>query len=183
MNSVLPMLLERSVQFGAFTLASGATSEIYIDVRRLSLTGDGALALGHAFHALQQTHAPKARAIGGLTLGADPLVTATAIAAHLQGHSLAAIIVRKDAKAHGTRRQLEAPEGLQPGDEVVVVDDVITTAGSTMVAIQALRDAGFVVKTAFCVVDRESGGRERLADAGIELFAIATLSQLMEHRG
>jgi len=180
---LLQLLLERSVKFGEFTLASGATSNIYVDVRQTALTGDGALAIGQAFLDQMATHAPEASACGGLTLGADPLVTATSVAAYLQGSVIDAIIVRKDAKEHGTARAIEVPLRVRQGAEVVVVDDVITTAGSTMKAVQALRDAGFVVKTALCVVDREAGGTQALLKEGVSLFPLFTLSQLLSHRG
>ncbi len=180
---LLEILLERSVKFGDFTLASGATSNIYVDVRQTALTGDGALAIGQAFLDQMSTHAPNASACGGLTLGADPLVTATSVAAHLHGSVIDAIIVRKDAKLHGTARAIEVPSRVAQGSEVVVVDDVITTAGSTLKAVYALREAGFIVKTALCVVDREAGGTQALLDEGVSLFPLFTLSQLLAHRG
>jgi orotate phosphoribosyltransferase len=181
--SLLELLLERSVKFGDFTLASGATSNIYVDVRQTALTGDGALAIGQAFLEQMRIHAPDATACGGLTLGADPLVTATSVAAHLQGSVVDAIIVRKDAKLHGMARAIEAPSRVRQGAEVVVVDDVITTAGSTLKAVQALREAGFVVKTALCVVDRDAGGADALQAQGVSLIPLFTLSQLLSHRG
>ena len=180
---LLTLLLERSVQFGEFTLASGATSNIYIDVRQTALTGDGALAIGHAILGIMRDCAPHATACGGLTLGADPIVTAVSIAASLTGSKVDAIIVRKDAKGHGMQRGIESPSSVGPGSEVVVVDDVITSAGSTLQAVQALREAGFVVSHAVCVVDREAGGAEALAAQGIQLHALHTLSELLDHRG
>ncbi|MEZ4460054.1 MAG: orotate phosphoribosyltransferase [bacterium] len=180
---LLTLLLERSVQFGEFTLASGATSNIYIDVRQTALTGDGALAIGYAVLNTISTFAPNATACGGLTLGADPIVTAVSIAANLSGSKIDAIIVRKDAKKHGLQRGIEAPSSAGAGGEVVVVDDVITTAGSTLQAVEALREAGFVVSHAVCVVDREAGGAEALAAQGVTLHALHTLSELLEHRG
>lgn len=182
MNTLVALLLERSVQFGDFTLASGVKSNIYIDVRKTALTGDGALAIGEHFVDMATRIAPAAAAFGGLTLGADPLVTACAIASSLRGGNAAAVIVRKDVKQHGTQSRLEAPP-LAAGAEIVAVDDVVTTAGSTMVAIEALRDAGFRVDHAFCVVDREAGGREALEAIGVSLHAVVTLSELLEHRG
>lgn len=183
MSPLLSILLERSVKFGDFVLASGAKSEVYVDVRQTALTGDGARAIGVTFFELIQKIAPNAKACGGLTLGADPIVTSVAIAAHDSGRVLDAMIVRKEAKIHGTQRAIESPTRVTPGDEVVVVDDVITTAGSTLKAVEALRDAGFVVNHAICVVDREAGGAQALADAGVELHSILTLRELLKYRG
>ncbi len=173
------LLLEHSVLTGSFVLASGETSDIYVDVRRTALRGDGALAIGEAFASLLTNHAPAAIAVGGLTLGADPLVTATSIAAHLVGREIGAVIVRKEAKDHGTGRQIEQSQAPSEGDQLVAVDDVVTSAGSTIRAIHALRDGGWEVRHAFCVVDRQAGGREALAEIGVELHALFTLEELV----
>lgn len=174
------LLAERSIRFGDFTLASGAKSNVYVDVRATSLSSDGSFWIGKAFLETIRSVAPNAVAVGGLTLGADPLVTATAIAAHLEGESLDAMIVRKETKAHGTQNMIEHPGRAQAGDEVVVVDDVITSGGSTLKAVDSLRAAGFVVSHAICVVDRQAGGREALAEHGIELRELFTIEDFAE---
>ncbi len=172
------LLRAHSVRTGTFTLASGESSNIYCDVKKTSLTGEGAALIGRGLLGLTRAVAPDAGAVGGLTLGADPLVTATSIAAHLAGDALGAIIVRKAAKGHGTTQALEIPAGIHDGAEVVAVDDVVTTAGSTLIAIEALRAAGFTVRHAVCVVDRGAGGAAKLAEHGVSLHALFELSEL-----
>ena len=176
-------LRDLSLREGTFTLTSGKTASVYIDVRKTALTGRGARAIGEHLWGLVQTHCPTARAIGGMTLGADPLVTAVAIAAFDAGADFDAIIVRKEPKGHGLGKYLVLPDHLGEGDEVVAVDDTMTTGGSTVDAIERLRDAGFVVRHALCVVDREAGARERLADAGVALHSLFTLSELTDRGG
>lgn len=179
LDALESLLLEHSVLTGSFVLASGETSDVYVDVRKTALRGDGALAIGRAFIELLDQHAPHAVAAGGLTLGADPLVTATAIAASLQDRDVAAVIVRKEAKGHGTGKRIEQPREPVQGDEIVAVDDVVTSAGSTIRAIEALRSSGYAVNHAFCVVDRQAGGRQALADIGVKLHALFSLDELV----
>jgi orotate phosphoribosyltransferase len=176
----LAALLQRhSVKQGDFVLASGQRSSFYLNVKATSLLGEGAELIGRGLWQLAREADSTATAFGGLTLGADPLLTAIAIAGHHDRVETAAIIVRKDAKAHGTMQYLEMPAGLEPGQRVVAVDDVITTAGSTITAIERLRAEGFEVKDAVCVVDRRAGGRERLAAIGVELHALYGLDEFV----
>jgi len=172
------LLTTHSVRTGHFRLASGETSSVYVDVKATSLTGEGGWLIGQALYEAALTLEPAPSAIGGLTLGADPLVTATSIAAHQAGHKLDAIIVRKAPKSHGTEQYLEHPPTLAAGSPVVAVDDVVTSGASTLQAIEALRLAGFVVEHALTVVDRQSGGREALAKVGVTLHALFTIDEL-----
>jgi orotate phosphoribosyltransferase len=172
------LLRAHSVRTGTFTLASGATTNVYCDVKKTSLTGEGAALIGRGLLALARAASPEAAAVGGLTLGADPLVTATSIAAFQAGDDLGAVIVRKAAKDHGTSQALEVPAGVPDRAHVVAVDDVVTTAGSTLQAIEALRAHGFTVEHAVCVVDRGAGGAARLAEHGVTLHALFELDAL-----
>ncbi len=172
------LLVEHSIQVGNFTLASGEHSSIYLDVRKTALRGDGAVLIGKLL--VDAIHENQVDAVGGMTLGADPLLTAIAIAAQETERPLHAIIVRKDAKEHGTQNQLEIAGGISPKAKIAVVDDVVTTAGSTIKAIVALRKSGFDIQHAFCVVDREAGGRQALDEIGVSLHALYTLSELSE---
>lgn len=174
------LLRTHSVRRGQFELSSGQTSDVYVDVKATSLTGGGADLIGRLLWELIEDLSPRPRAIGGLTLGADPLVTAVALTAHRLGAELEAVIVRKESKGHGTGRAIEAPPILEQGARIVAVDDVITTGGSTLAAIESMREAGFVVDQAICVVDREASGRQALADAGVTLHALFTLAELLE---
>lgn len=178
LDNLKGLLAERSVRFGEFTLASGTTSNVYIDVRQTSLSSDGAALIGECILAKlgEFGESSDISGVGGLTLGADPLVTATAIAAHHAGRTLGAIIVRKATKGHGTQRRIEAPAAeVAPGDHIVALDDVTTTGGSTIDAIEALREAGYRVEHAISVVDRETGAIDAMAEIGVTLHPLFTL--------
>lgn len=115
--------------------------------------------------------------VGGLTLGADPVAYAIAYASALAGPLVRAFTVRKEAKAHGTGRLIEGP--FRAGDKVVVIEDVITTGGSALRAIESIRAAGGIVIGVLAVVDREEGGRERLAESGVPVLALATAAEVL----
>ena len=175
---LLSLLRDHSYREGDFVLASGKTSRFYVDVRRTSLTAAGASAIGTLLlEALGDTGWEFSGA-GGMTLGADPLTTALGVASYERGAPLAGFIVRKEAKEHGAGRQIEAAGTLEPGARVVVLDDTVTTGGSTLRAIEAMRESGYIVAGAACVVDRLEGGRELLSANGVPLISLFTLSDL-----
>jgi orotate phosphoribosyltransferase len=147
--------------FGDFTLASGRKSTFYFDSKRTTLLPEGAWLTAREILRTLREKRIQAEAIGGLTLGADPIVCPAAALSHVEGPPLRAFIVRKEAKGHGTGRRIEGT--LPPGARVVVVDDVVTTAGSTLQAIDAVTEAGHPVAAVLCLVDREEGGAEKLA--------------------
>ena len=140
-------------------LSSGRTSNFYIDCRQVSLDPEGATLIGELFHAVIDEVAPQAVAVGGLTLGADPLATATSVVSWQVGRPRAAFLVRKEPKGHGTNQWIESTR-LREAAEVVILEDVITTGGSTLKAIERARLAGFHVIHALGLVDRLEGGRE-----------------------
>lgn len=156
------LLREHSLMIGDFTLASGRKSRYYFDSKRTTLLPEGAFLAAREFLRAIREHGIQADAIGGLTLGADPIVCPIAALSHTEGPPLRAFIVRKASKEHGTGRRIEG--NLAKGSRVVIVDDVVTTAGSTLQAIEAARDAELDVVAVMCLVDREEGGTERLAD-------------------
>lgn len=182
-DELATLLTERSVKTGDFELASGKSASVYVDVKKTVLTGRGATLVGRGLWKLVEQASSEAGGVGGLTLGADPLVTAISMAAWEADRDLAAVIVRKEAKGHGTQQYLERPDSLSEGDEVVAIDDVITTGGSTIQAIERMRDAGLVVRHAVCVVDREDVGEQRLDEAGVRMHRLFTLSELLEFSG
>lgn len=158
------LLLQRSVRRGDFILASGRRSTYYIDARLTTMSGEGQNVIGAlGLHRLQRRGWLPA-AVGGLTLGADPVAYAVAAAAHRAGLSLDAFSVRKQAKQHGTARRIEGC--FFPGSDVVVIEDVITTGNSAGEAIRAVRGEGARVLGVLAVVDREEGGRARLEADG-----------------
>lgn len=155
------LLKTQSLMFGDFTLASGKKSTFYFDSKRTTLLSDGAWLTAREILRLVRDKGIEADAIGGLTLGADPIVCPVAALSHAEGPKLRAFIVRKEAKEHGTGRQIEG--NLPKGSRVIIVDDVVTTAGSTIKAIEAAEADGHTVAAVICLVDREEGGAAKLA--------------------
>ncbi|MFM7228021.1 MAG: orotate phosphoribosyltransferase [Cyanobacteriota bacterium] len=172
--SLLQSLAQRAYRHGRFTLASGRTSDHYVNCKPVSLSGIGLALLGTLM--LEQVEAG-AVAVAGLTLGADPLVSAVALQAALSGRSLDALIVRKEAKGHGTGAWLEGP--LPPaGSRITVLEDVVTTGGSALKAVNQLREAGFVVDQVVAIVDRQEGGAEAMLAAGLSLRSLFLLEEV-----
>lgn len=171
-------LRRRSLRFGDFILASGARSSYYIDARCTTMSGEGQRLIGRLGIEALRAAGWRPRAVGGLTLGADPVAYALAHAAALAGEALDAFTVRKEAKGHGTQRTVEG--ALEPDSDVVVVEDVVTSGESALRAVAALqREAGSRVLGVLCVVDREQGGRERLAQEGLPLVALVSVRELL----
>jgi orotate phosphoribosyltransferase len=155
------LLKGQSLMFGDFTLASGKKSSFYFDSKKTTLLPDGAWLTAREVLRVIRKNGIEAVAIGGLTLGADPIVCPVAALSHAEGPALRAFIVRKEAKDHGTGRRIEG--NLAPGSRVIIVDDVVTTAGSTLKAIEAAEAEGHTVVAVICLVDREEGGAAKLA--------------------
>jgi orotate phosphoribosyltransferase len=170
------LLRTRSITRGDFVLASGRRSSYYIDARRTTMSGEGLLLVGQLGLARLAARGWTPQAIGGLTLGADPVAYAIAAAARSRGLTLDAFTVRTQAKSHGTGRRIEG--GFDPGASVVVVEDVITTGHSALEAIGVLTAADARVLGVLAVVDREEGGRATLEQAGYEVDALLTATEL-----
>ena len=170
------LLIERSVQRGDFTLASGRRSTFYIDARRTTMSGEGLALIGPLAVERLRVLGWAPQAVGGLTLGADPVAYALALAARAQGLAIDAFSVRKAAKTHGTGRRIEGC--FTPGAAVVVVEDVITSGRSALDAIAAVSAEGGRVLGVMAVVDREEGGREALTAAGHAVDALLTAREL-----
>jgi orotate phosphoribosyltransferase len=173
---LIELLRERSVTRGDFVLASGKHSGYYIDARRTTMSSQGQALIGTLGVAAMQAHGWTPRAVGGLTLGADPVAYAILHAARLAGDSLDAFTVRKEAKTHGTGRRIEGC--FEAGDAVVVIEDVITTGRSALDAIGAVRADGGRVLGVLAVVDREEGGRRAIEAAGIPVAVLVSVSEL-----
>lgn len=173
------LVRELAVVRGRVTLASGRESDYYVDMRRATLHHAAAPLIGHVLlDALEEAGLGPGEidAVGGLTMGADPVATALLHAAASRGLDLDAFVVRKDAKEHGMRRRIEGPD--VAGKRVVVVEDTSTTGGSPLAAIAALRAAGARVVGVAVVVDRSTGARERIEAEGVPYLAVLGLDDL-----
>lgn len=171
------LLAERSARRGNFTLASGRQSSLYIDARLTTMTPEGQSLIGKLGLAAIDDVAPGADAVGGLTLGADPIAYAICHASAGSARPLRAFTVRKEPKAHGTGKQVEGP--LRGGDRVMIVEDVITTGGSAERAVDAVRREGATVLGVLALVDREEGGRERLESLGLAVHSLTTATEVV----
>lgn len=176
-DRLVVMLAERSARRGTFTLASGRASSLYIDARLTTMSPDGLALIGPLALGELERLAWRVDAVGGLTLGADPISYAIAYASDVVGRRVRAFTVRKEPKAHGTGRQVEGP--FRAGDRVAVIEDVITTGGSALKAVEAIRREGGDVAGVLALVDREEGGREALEQAGLEVHALARASEIV----
>ncbi len=176
MTRLEELLLSRSVRHGDFVLASGQRSSYYIDCRLTTMSAEGMVLIGREGLRAVREAGWKATAIGGLTLGADPVAYAIAAASFAAGPAIDAFTVRKEPKQHGTQRLIEG--NFAAGAAVVVVEDVITSGGSALRAIAAVTAEGGTVAGVLAVVDREQGGRERLELAGFQVRALTSASAL-----
>ncbi|AGL03356.1 orotate phosphoribosyltransferase [Desulfoscipio gibsoniae] len=152
-------------------LSSGKTSHYYFDGRKVSLSPRGAYLIAQII--CDMLEGENVEAVGGLTMGADPIVGALGPEAYRRGLDLSLFIVRKEAKKHGTKQQIEGPP-LKPGQRVVIVDDVITTGGSVIKAVQAVRELGCEVVKAIVLVDRQEGGTQNLEEMGVKVEPVFT---------
>lgn len=174
---LVEMLATRSARRGTFTLASGRQSDLYIDARLTTMSPDGLATIGPLALERMRLRGWTPDAVGGLTLGADPVSYAIAHASALAQAPVRAFTVRKEAKTHGTGKLIEGP--FQSGDRVVVIEDVITTGGSALKAVAAIRAAGGVILGVLAVVDREEGGREVLEAEGLDVEALAGAAEIV----
>lgn len=172
MTRLEELLLARSVRRGSFVLASGERSSYYIDCRLTTMSAEGLALVGPAGLAAIRAAGWRPTAVGGLTLGADPVAYAVALASFADGPPIDAFTVRKEPKRHGTGRRIEG--NLGPGAMAVVVEDVITTGGSALTAVEAVEQEGGQVLGVLALVDREQGGRQRIAERGYGVVALTT---------
>jgi len=176
------LILDReALKFGDFTLASGKKSDYYIDGRIVSLLPEGTYLTGEIILAILEEEYPEAGAVGGLIAGAVPVATAVARASRGKDREINAFMVRKEVKKHGTQRSVEGP--LEPGTKVVVVDDVVTSGGSTVQAIDRLEEFGCSVLGTISIVDREEPKVDRYMQyRNIAILTISTLREIHSGR-
>ncbi|MEN0063067.1 MAG: orotate phosphoribosyltransferase [Myxococcota bacterium] len=174
---LIEILKELSILHGTFTLSSGGTSNVYVDVRQTTLNAEGA---EHVAHLVLGRLRPEVVAVGGPTLGADPIACgATAYSRAVLGRDVHGFLIRKEEKGHGTGRYVEGMASLREGAAVCVVEDTTTTGGSLLRAIERARAAGLHVVQCLTIVEREEGAVERVREVGLTLESIVTWSELV----
>ncbi|MDJ1184051.1 orotate phosphoribosyltransferase [Roseofilum casamattae] len=173
---LLDLFCQVAYQEGEFVLSSGQTSSYYINSKPVTLHPQGAVAVGRL---LLQEIPTDTEAVAGLTLGADPIVSSVSVVSVYEERAIAALIVRKEAKGHGTRAYIEGPS-LAPGSPVVVLEDVVTTGQSAMKAVDRLRAVGYRVDRAIALVDRQQGGAQFYQSEGLTFQSLFTISDLQQ---
>jgi len=173
---LLDLIVKYAYVEGDFTLSSGAKSSYYINCKQVTLNANGALALGRLlFHQLPANTS----AVAGLTLGADPMVSAVSIVSAYEDRAIPALIIRKKPKGHGTKAYIEGP-ALPEGAKLVVLEDVVTTGGSALTAVERLQSAGYEVTQIMALVDREQGGNELYQSQGIKFKALFSIKEVQQ---
>jgi len=175
-DRLLDLLCSFAYREGDFVLSSGQKSSYYINCKPVTLHPEGALATGRLLFSMLSADV---QAVAGLTLGADPIVTAVSIVSALGDRPIPALIVRKEAKGHGTMAYIEGPT-LPEGATVVVLEDVVTTGKSAMQAVERLRGAGYKVDRILALIDREQGGAEFYRSVGLDFEAVFTIKDIQE---
>jgi len=178
-SKLLGLLLKLSFRYSekaSFHLTSGKQTPYYIDCKKVSLDAEGATLIGRdIFNRIKDL---PVEGVGGMTLGADPIATAVSVISYLNAQPIPAFIVRKEAKGHGSRQQIEG--ALKPGARVVVVEDVVTTGGSTLRTLEALKQEGYPVLKVIALVDRKEGGAERIIQEGISFESLFSLEDFIQ---
>jgi orotate phosphoribosyltransferase len=176
---LLELLRQLSFERRKVILASGKESDFYVDCKRTALTAEGHVLVGRLLFDRIRRLRPLVRGAGGLTLGADPLASAVAYASFLEGEPVDAFIVRKEPKGHGTGQWIEGRKTIPDGSRVAVLEDVITTGGSAMKAIERCRAENLVVAGCFALVDRQEGGREAIEALGVPVQSLYTRADFL----
>ena len=175
-QELLQLIEQRALQRGTFTLASGRTASFYLDAKQVVLDARGAMLVGRAILERLQALGPLPDAIGGMSIGADPITAAAVTMAGVAGLPLKGFMVRKEPKGHGMKRYVEGP--VEPGQRVVIVEDVTTTGGSSLLAIDRAIEFGLKVERVVTVIDRLAGAAAAFAARGIPLEPLVTIRDL-----
>jgi orotate phosphoribosyltransferase len=170
-QALLDLVRQKALKFGDFTLASGKQAKYYLDGKQVTLDSHGAKLVAEGL--LELLGDPWPQAVGGMSIGADPITGAIITLAGVQGKSLTGFMVRKEAKGHGTQKYIEGP--VRSGDSVVIVEDVVTTGGSSLQAIERCLEFGLTVTRVLAIVDRMEGGAMAFAKAGYQFASLLTI--------
>jgi orotate phosphoribosyltransferase len=172
-QTLIELVRQRALKFGDFTLASGKKASYYLDGKQVTLDSSGARLIAEGILDLLADHLPLPQAVGGMSIGADPITAAVITMAGVRGIPLSGFMVRKEAKGHGTKRFIEGP--VTAGDTVVIVEDVVTTGGSSLEAIARCEEFGLKVARVVAIIDRCEGGAEAFAQRGYALASLLTI--------
>jgi orotate phosphoribosyltransferase len=175
-QKLLDLFCQGAYQEGDFVLSSGQSSSYYINGKQVTLHPQGALAIGRILLSLLPLDT---QAVAGLTLGADPIVSAVSVVSAYENRPIPGLIIRKEAKGHGTRAYIEGPN-LPTGTKVIVLEDVVTTGKSAMKAVERLRDAGCTVDMVISLVDRLQGGTEFYQSVGLKFQSVFTITDIQQ---
>ena len=175
-QNLLDLFCQLAYQEGDVVLSSGARSTYYINGKQVTLHPQGALAIGRLLFNMLPSDT---QAVAGLTLGADPIVSAVSVVSALENRPIPALIVRKEAKGHGTKAYVEGPS-LPEAAKVIVLEDVVTTGQSAMKAVTRLRDAGYTVNQVISLIDRKQGGEEYYQSVDLQFQAVFSITDIQE---
>ena len=175
-TTLIDLVATKALRRGTFRLASGREASFYLDAKQVILDSQGSALVGRAILQLLESRGGLPAAVGGMSIGADPVTSAVVTMAGVANLPLKGFMVRKEPKDHGTKRFIEGP--VQPGDRVVIVEDVTTTGGSSLLAIDRALEFGLVVERVVTVIDRLAGAQETLAARGIPLDSLVTIRDL-----
>jgi orotate phosphoribosyltransferase len=172
-QALVDLVRSRALKFGDFTLASGKKAKYYLDGKQITLDSRGAVLVAEGLLDLLAAKGPLPKAVGGMSIGADPITAAVITLAGVRSLPLTGVLVRKEPKGHGTNRFVEGP--VQPGDTIAIVEDVVTTGGSSLEAIKRVQEFGLTVIGVLAIIDRMEGGAEAFAAQHIPFDSLLTI--------
>ena len=175
-RELIGLVEAKALKRGTFRLASGREASFYLDAKQVVLDAHGAMLVGQAILERLRSLGPLPAAVGGMSIGADPITSAVITMAGVEGLPLKGFMVRKEPKDHGTKKYVEGP--VEPGQRVVIVEDVTTTGGSSLLAIDRVHEFGLVVERVVTVIDRLAGAKDAFAARGIPLESLVTIRDL-----
>ncbi len=173
-QALVTLVKEKALKFGDFTLASGKKAKYYLDGKQVTLDAAGAKLIGEGILDLLGHKLPAA--VGGMAIGADPITAAVVTMAGVRGVPLKGVLIRKEPKGHGLQKFVEGP--VNPGDDIVIVEDVVTTGGSSLLAIERVEEFGLKVTGVITIIDRLEGGAAAFAARGYKLTSLLTIRDL-----